>query len=256
MGERDRKALVRATGVDVIRFLEQSTRELHRAISAEDQLRVIASSFDHANWSKAWIGLAESVGDDAHSQANLSHASMVMARYNRLLENGRRQETSALKAFHWQEEVRQELNREPVRILVQSFRPYKCEKSDASYYGCELGEMIYRVKSLMSPRIACRFKEKRDQYAVVYWVRVKDRLPKILEVDAKGQRLVKVTFDEVEHRKVLSALAPNVSDILQSAGLDPLRAVVLWRQTNRASEAKLAVSPTREASDNYLPDSY
>jgi hypothetical protein len=258
MGERDRKALLGATGVDVIRFLEQSTVELHRAKSAEDQLKVIALHFDHGNWSKAWN--AEASGSEALLQTNLSHASMVLGRYNRLLENGRRQETSALKAFHWQEEIRQEINREPVRILVQSFHPHQCGKMDASYYGCAPGETIYRIKSLMSPRIACRFKDKRDQYAVVYWIRVKDRQPKILEVDAKGLRLVKVTYDEIEHRKLLSALSPNVTDILQSAGLDPFRAGVVWRQMNqnRVPAASTVISPNQPAlSDSeYQADSY
>lgn len=245
MGERDRKALLRATGVDVIRFLEQSTADLHRAKSAEDQLKVIALNFDHVNWSKAWS--VESGGVEFHLQTNLSHASMVLARYNRLLENGRRQEASALTAFHWQEEIRQEINREPVRILVQNYLPYKCERTDASYYGCTPGETIYRVKSLMSPRIACRFKDKRDQYAVVYWIRVKDGQPKILEVDATGGRLVKVTYDELEHRKLLSTLSPNVSDVLQSAGLDPFRAVVIWRQMNRGNH--IGVDPSRVPAD-------
>lgn len=247
MGERDRKALLSATGADVIRFLEQSTIDLHRAKSAEDQLKVVALNFDHSNWSKAWTGpptdevvqsdnvLLGARVDDLSLQANLSHATMVLARYNRLLENGRRQETSALDAFHWQEEVRQEIRREPVRILVQSFLPYTCTKSDANYYGCAIGEKIYRVKSLMSPRIACRFKDKRDQYAVIYWIRVKDQRPKILEVDAKGQRLVKGTYDELEHRKFLSALSPNIADVLHSAGLDPFRATAIWRQMNRKS---------------------
>ncbi len=264
LGERDRKALLGATGVDVIRFLEQSTVELHRAISVEDQLKVIALHFDHGNWSKAWSAGAN--GGEAPLQTNLSYASMVLARYNRVLENGRRQEASALKAFQWQEEVRQEINREPMRILVQSFLPYKCEKTDASYYGCSPGETIYRVKSLMSPRIACRFKDKREQYAVAYWIRVKDRQPKILEVDAKGQRLVKVTHDELEHRKLLSALSPNVSDTLQSAGLDPFRAGVIWRQINRGSEiaadqnrvpaATLSTNPAQQARPEHQTDSY
>jgi hypothetical protein len=251
MGERDRKALLGATGADVIRFLEQSMVDLHRAKSAEDQLKVIALHFDHVNWSKAWN--AEASSGESLLQKNLSHASMVLARYNRLLENGRRQEASALKAFHWQEEVREEIHREPVRILVQSFLPYKCSKTDASYYGCAPSETIYRVKSLMSPRIACRFKDKRDQYAVVYWIRVKDGQPKILEVDAKGHRLVKVTYEELEYRKLRSALSPNVADVLQSAGLDPFRAGVLWRQMNRGSD--IAVDPSRvpAATNTILP---
>lgn len=236
MGERDRKLLASSTGTDVIQFLEQAALELHSAKAAEEQLKVMGLRFDHQNWSKAWNaagGDSESAASSESAlQANLSHASMVLSRYNRLLENGRRQETSALKAFHWQEEVRQEIRREPVRILVQSYSAYTCSKADASYYGCASGEAIYRVKALMSPRIACRFKDKREQYSVVYWIRVKDKAPKILEVDARGNRLVKVTYDELVHRKLLSALSPNVSEVLQSAGLDPFRAMMLWRKLN------------------------
>lgn len=278
MGERDRKALAHATGTDVIRFLERSTADLHRAKAAEDQLKVMALHFDHRNWSKAWLGSEISPevdssglnGAESLLQTNLSHASMVLSRYNRLLENGRRQEASALKAFHWQDEVRQEIRQEPVRLLVQSYQPYTCTKTDASYYGCAKGETIYRVKSLMSPRIACRFKDKREQYAVIYWIRVKDQQPKILEVDAKGNRLVKVTYDELEHRKLLSALSPNVTDVLHSAGLDPFRASVIWRQLNRpsggvadgnrnpaAASGNLSAQPAREVpQESFQTDSY
>ena len=122
----------------------------------------------------------------------------------------------------------------------------------------------------MSPRIACRFKDKREQYAVIYWIRVKDRQPKILEVDAKGNRLVKVTYDELEHRKLLSALSPNVTDVLHSAGLDPFRASVIWRQLNRpaanevdgnrnpaAASVNLSTQPEREVpQEAYQTDSY
>ncbi len=248
MGERDRKQLQKASGADVIQFLEKATFDLHSANVAEEQLKIMAKSFDHQTWSKAWIGsgansafkpyeaanASDIASDDSVLQTNLSHASMVLTRYNRLLENGRRQETSALKAFHWQEEVRQEINHAPVRILVQSYASYSCSRSDVNYYGCALGEPIYRVKALMSPRIACRFKDKREQYQVVYWIRVKDKVPKILEVDAKGHRLVKVTYDELVHRELLSVLSPNVGEVLTTAGLDPFRAVVIWRQLNRA----------------------
>lgn len=266
MAERDRKALFNATGIDVIRFLEQATADLHIAKTAEEQLKVMALRFDHRNWSTAWIkpqarGTRQS-GSEILMQANLSHASMVLARYKRLLENAKRQEASALKAFHWQDEVRQEIHRHAVRLLVQSYRPHTCTKTDASYYGCTSGETIYRVKSLMAPRIACRFKEKREQYAVTYWIRVQDRQAKILEVDAKGHRLVKVTYDELDHRKSLSALAPNVNpnvsvnEVLQSAGLDPYRAGMIWRHLNRTIESASDIDRTPAGTADHSPGSH
>lgn len=163
-------------------------------------------------------------------QTNLSHATLFLARYHRVIENGVRQENSALRAFYWKDDAKEEIRREPLRALVRSYLPHTCLGSDQAQYGCERGETIYRVRAILSPRIACRFPEKLAQYAAVFWVRVPPEGAQILEVEVNGQRLVKMTYDDLVHKQMLSALAPNVSEVLINAGLDPFRAPVMWRR--------------------------
>jgi hypothetical protein len=51
-----------------------------------------------------------------------------------------------------------------------------------------------------------------------------------LEVEVNGERLVKATSDDFEHRQLLSTLAPDVKEALRSVGLDPLRARIMWKR--------------------------
>ena len=234
--ERERAEMRRDAGVDLAKFIEDSTRALHGARSSEEQLKVVATRFDHRHWSKAWMPEESSVSNNPELlkalrlQTNLSHATLFLSRYHRVIENGLRQESSALRAFYWKDDAREELRREPMRALVRSYLPHTCLGSDQIQYGCQRGETIYRVRAILSPRIACRFREKIGQYAAVFWVRVPPEGAQILEVEVNGQRIVKMTYDELVHKRMMSALAPNVSEVLLNAGLDPFRAPVLWRR--------------------------
>lgn len=247
--QNERARFRRETGLDMVSFVEDSAREMHGARAAEDQLKIISSRFDHQRWSNAWLpGATVASGSAGTSlgqsnaqviealrlQTGLSHASIFLSRYHRLIENGVRQEESALRAFQWHDEDLREIRKQPMRALVRSYLPRTCEGADQAQYGCERGEKIYRVRAILSPRIACRFPEKRDQYTAFFWVRVSDvngrPEARIFEVEANGQRLVKMTYDELVHKQLLSVLMPNVSETLISAGLDPFRTPVLWRK--------------------------
>lgn len=237
----ERSRLMSEAGVDVVSFVEDTTRLLHGARSSEEQLKVIANRFDHGTWSNAWDNGASILPRDHRAreflrmQTDLGHASLVLNRYNRLIENGKRQEGAALTAFKWRHEARKEIERSPMRVLVRGFIPHVCVGSDQAQYGCRRGETLFRVHTIISPRIACRFADKREQYAAVFWVRVQhkpfgDSEPRIIEVEANGQELVRQTYEDLLHRKKLSVLAPDVTETLAIAGLDPFRAPMLWRR--------------------------
>lgn len=252
ISEQDRLRLQKESGLDLVAFVEDSSRAMNQAHTPEDQLQVIASKFDHQRWSKAWLPSdASLVGSNDREnrirealrlQTSLSHASLFLTRYHRILEAGVRQETSALRAFHWDAGAQQELRREPVRALVRSFVPHTCSGSDTTQYGCEKGETLFRVKALLSPRLSCRFPDKKPYYAAVFWVRVSgsgaQREARILEVEANGDRLVRLTYEDLVHKRLMSMLAPNVSEILIDAGLDPFRTPVMWRRLIQAANAK------------------
>lgn len=233
ISEADRWKLSAEAGQDLATFVEQSVREMHSAQGAENQLRVISGRFDSVGWSRS-AGTAN--GD---SSASLNYSALFLARYHRVLENGLRQEESALRAFHWQPDVQREIREVPLRAMVRGYSPYVCSGDDQKRYGCERGETLYRLRTLLSPRIACRFPDKRSQYAADFWVRVpranqagggRPATPRILEVEVNGERLVKATYDEFAHRELLNALAPDAKEALTSAGLDPLRARTLWQR--------------------------
>jgi hypothetical protein len=237
--ERERSEMRRESGVDLGKFIEDSTRALHGARTPEEQLKVVANRFDHRHWSKAWLPTDSSILsitkdpqriEALRLQANLSHATLFLARYHRVLENGRRQEDSALRAFRWKEDAREELRKQPMRALVRGYVPQICLKLDQAQYGCQRGETIYRVRAILSPRIACRFPEKIAAYVAIFWVRVPEEGAQILEVEVNQERLVKMTYDELVHRQKLTSLAPDVNEVLIDAGLDPFRAPVMWRR--------------------------
>lgn len=243
ISNQDQERLKKDSGLDLAKFVEDSTRAMHSARTAEEQLRVIAAKFDHQRWSTAWgPGAVQSdpsergrrLRDTLRLQQSLGHASLFLARYHRILQSGVVQEASALRAFRWDASAEQEIRREPVRALVQGFVPHLCERADTSQYGCLNGETIYRVKALLSPRVACRFPEKKSHYSAVFWVRVSGprshREARILEVEANGDRLVKMTYDDLMHKRLLSRLGPDVNETLIDAGLDPFRAPLVWRR--------------------------
>lgn len=258
MGERERRKIANEAGADVVGFLEKTTDEFHSAPSAEEQLKLLGSHFDHMTWSRALVKSAKSkiaetrvAGADTEDplknattkegdvalQANLTHATLFLSHYNRLVDLARRHEVSALRAFHWEEEIRQEMSRRPARVLVQKYDVANCGRSEAKTYGCEVGEKLFLVKTLLSPRLACRFREKRDQYQVTYWIRVRAGEAKILEVDSRRERLVKKTYDEQSNRQFAAILAPDLNALLPKAGLEPFRAVMIWREVNRSSKS-------------------
>ncbi len=244
ISESERTRLRRESGVDLVSFVESSTKELHSARSPEDQLKVVATRFDHANWSRAWLSAADeaAVSDDPRVlralrlQTNLSHASLFLSRYHRVMENGFNQEDSALRAFHWKEDAKNEINGARMKTLVRGYLPHTCVGADQAQYGCARGETLYRVRTIISPRVACRFADKREQYAAVFWVRISSEGARIVEVEANGQRLVKMTYDDLAHKKLLSVLSPNVSETLIGAGLDPFRVPMMWRRWIGQSE--------------------
>lgn len=262
MGERERKKVANEAGVDVVGFLESATSEFHSASSPEEQLRVLGTRFDHINWSRALVKSARSKiaetqfhqtntvalgaddplrqattkDGDVALQANLTHATFFLSRYNRLVDLARRHEVSALRAFHWEEEIRQEMSHRPARVLVQKYDVSSCGRNEAKTYGCDLGEKLFLVKALLSPRVACRFREKRDQYQLTYWIRVRSGEAKILEVDSRRERLVKKTFDEQVNRQFAAILSPDLNKQLPVAGLEPFRAVMIWREVTRVSK--------------------
>ena len=237
----DRSRLTSEAGLDLVSFIEDSTRLLHRARTPEEQLKVISSRFDHGTWSTAWSTGAKFTAVDPRAreflrlQTDLNHASLFLSRYNRIIENGKNQESAALRAFSWRSDAQRELQRDPMRVLVRGYLPHLCLKSDQAQYGCVRGETIYRIHTLLSPRVACRFEDKREQYAAVFWVRILKRADgtreaRISEVEANGESLVKNTYDDLTRRKLLSVLAPNVTETLAVAGLDPFRVPVMWRR--------------------------
>lgn len=237
----DRSLLTSDAGLDLVSFVEDSTRLLHRARTPEEQLKVISARFDHGTWSKAWSNGAKMTAVDSRAreflrlQTDLNHASLFLSRYNRIMENGKNQERAALRAFIWRSDAQRELQRDPMRVLVRGYLPHLCLKSDEARYGCVHGETIYRIHTLLSPRLACRFADKREQYAAVFWVRILKRADgsreaRISEVEANGERLVKNTYDDLTRRKLLSVLAPNVTETLAIAGLDPFRVPMMWRR--------------------------
>jgi hypothetical protein len=102
---------------------------------------------------------------------------------------------------------------------------------------------LYRVHALISPQIACRFDDKREQYAVVFWMRVAPNSAgnleaRITEVEAHGQRLVRATYEELLHRRKLNVSAPDMTETLVLAGLDPFRAPIMWRRWSREAAAR------------------
>lgn len=256
MGERERGKAASEAGVDLVGFLESTTNEFHSATLPEEQLRILGSKFDHISWSRALVKTAKSkiaekevapldVEDplkyattkegDVSLQANLTHATLFLNHYNRLVDLARRHEASALRAFSWDEEIRNEMSRSPARVLIQKYDVASCGRSEAKTYGCEIGEKLFLVKTLLSPRVACRFRDKRDQYQVTYWIRVRSGKPKILEVDTRRERLVKKTYDEQRIRQYAAILSPDLSTLLPRAGLEPFRAVMIWREVNVSS---------------------
>lgn len=255
MGEKERRKISSEAGTDVIQFLEQLTNEFHSTTSPEEQLQILGTHFDHLNWSRALMshaktklvenpkdqhdyattpfGSAFTKDGDVTLQANLSHAMLFLSRYNRIVEMTRRHERSALSAFRWDEEIRHEMARQPARVLIQKYQVAICSREDSKTYGCHPGEKMFLVKSLLSPRLACRFPEKREQYVVTYWVRVREGVPKILEVESLRERLVKKTYDEQSNRQFAAILSPDLDVLLSSAGIVgvvPLRAVMIWRE--------------------------
>lgn len=236
----ERSRLTSEAGFDVVGFVEESTHYLHTARNSEEQLRVIASRFDHQTWSNSWDQTAILQRDPRareylQLQTDLGHASLVLARYNRIIENGKRQESAALSAFKWRPDARREIEREPMRVMVRGFLPHTCFGTDQAQYGCVRGETLYRIHTVISPRIACRFEDKREQYAAVFWVRLLHRPdgsvePRILEVEANGQELVRETYQELVLKKKLKVLAPDVTESLAVAGLDPFRTAMMWRR--------------------------
>lgn len=245
ISEKERSRLRHESGVDIVSFVEESTKEMHGARSAEDRLRVVATRFDHENWSRAWLSAAEwaEISKDPRVlrvlrlQTNLSHASLFLSRYHRVLENGRRQEDSALRVFSWKDDAKKEINAARMKVLVRGYIPHACTGADQIQYGCTRGETLYRLRAILSPRVACRFADKREQYAAVFWVRVAPTGARIVEVEANGERLVRMTYDDLANRKLLSVLAPNVSEVLISAGLDPFRVPLMWRRWIAPSQA-------------------
>lgn len=264
MGERERRKATSEAGVDLVGFLESTTSEFHSAASPEEQLRILGTKFDHISWSRALVNSAKSKiaesqilpvstaeaedplryattkEGDVALQANLTHAALFLNHYNRLVDLARRQEVSALRAFHWEEEIRNEMSHQPARVLIQKFDVSSCGRSEAKTYGCELGEKLFLVKTLLSPRLACRFRDKRDQYQVTYWIRVRSGEPKILEVDTRRERLVKKTYDEQKNRQFAAILSPDLNALLPRAGLEPFRAVMIWREVNRSTSREPA----------------
>ncbi len=237
----DRTRLTSWAGVDVVGFVESTTRILHAARSTEERLRVIAARFDHLAWSTAWSqgqmfpSVSARANENLRLQTDLNHSSLFLSRYGRLIENGKSQEAAALRAFAWEPSVAREFKSQPMRTVVQSYLPHICTNDDARQYGCFRGETMYRVSALVSPRIACRFNEKQEQYTAVYWVRIKRATggrfeARIMEVEANGERLVKLTYDDLQSRKLLSVLSPSMTRSLMEANLDPFRAPILWRR--------------------------
>jgi hypothetical protein len=269
MGEKERRKISSEAGADVIRFLENLTNEFHSTNSPEAQLQILGTHFDHLNWSRALMSHARSsLAEDTtnpHSyapslidsaftkdgavtlQSNLSHAILFLGRYNRIVEMTRRHERSALSAFRWADEIRHEMVRQPARVLIQKYHVAICGRGDSKTYGCHKGEKIFLVKSLLSPRLACRFPDKRQQYVVTYWVRVREGVPRVLEVESLRERLVKKTYDEQANRRFAAILSPDLDVLLSHAGIVgvvPLRAVMIWRdstatQTREPASTKL-----------------
>jgi hypothetical protein len=265
ISEQDRLRLQNEAGLDLVAFVEESSRAMNQARTSEDQLLVIASKFDHQRWSKAWMPSEASffgrnserekqIRETLRLQTSLSHASLFLTRYHRILEAGVRQETSALRAFHWDSDAQQELRREPVRAMVRGYVPHICSGNDVVQYGCESGETVFRVKALLSPRLSCRFPDKKPYYAAVFWVRISGegshREARILEIEANGDLLVKMTYDELVHKSLLSMLTPNVSEILIDAGLDPFRTPVMWRRLIQTANSKPLSDQGRRPSSN------
>lgn len=257
----DRARIKAAAGHDLVAFIEESTHQLHAAKNAEDMLRTVAQRFDHQRWTSAWIvdSRAETSGVEttASRQLGLTHATSFLARYQRLLQNGRRLEDSAIRGFQWPSDAISEMRREPVRAMVRDYRVMDCEIAQTARYGCRHGEKIWILQTVLSPRVACRFQEKREQYQAAFWLRTGDHGPRVMEVESGGQRLVSMTYDELAQRELLVKLASpgalnQLNDLLIAAGLDPFRAPALWRfwLSSRPSAKREVMSTRLPASED------
>ncbi len=254
LAENEKSRLAAAAGANLVEFLESVSNELHSTSNPEQQLKLLAANFDHLNWSRALMSRAFAQLSDEPSnnmnssrdqmkrimtkngdvslQANLSHALLFLTHYNRILGMTRRQELSALSAFRWDLKDRHEISRKPASLLIQSYEIATCQADEAEVYGCSLGEKLFLLRALLSPRLACRFLLKRDHYVITYWIRVGGGVPKILEVESMRERLVQKTKDEQSRRRFASFLSPDLDLLLPRAGMPgvvPLRAVMIWR---------------------------
>lgn len=258
MSAAERENLKEESGSDIASFIEESTKRLHAALTPEEQMEVIATRFDHKRWSEAWSAgkydEKNTPDDNEKLQLNLTHATLFLSRYHRLIDNGRRQEDSAARAFRWPTADIEEMQREPMRAMVRKFRSMSCGLAETEQYGCRDGETIWMVQTVLSPRLACRFSEKREQYQATFWVRVTPDGARIVEVDANSQRLVKSTYAELEQRELLTIISPKVNELLIGAGLDPLRIPTLWRLWQAPAGTKTPptanlVSPLEETTE-------
>lgn len=216
-----RERAMRAAGQDIVQFAEATAMAFHLASTDEMKLKIIAESFDHETWSES-----------------LTQAATFLNLYNRVMENSRRQEESALRAYSWSKEQRSFLTNHPLDVRVSNLRSMECMKNEKDEYGCKRGETVWLVKLLVSPMIACRFPEKLDAYSVQYWVRMTPQGPRVIEIQANRSQLVKTAKESLESRKILvqgvTPTAARAASIASLEGLNLDRMTALWRKWLKA----------------------
>lgn len=221
LSKETRVKVARAAGQDIVQFVEGTASLLHAAKSDEEKLKIIAERFDHEHWVES-----------------LSQAATFLAQYNRVLMNSRRQEDSAMRAFAWSKEQQAHLASNPLLARASNLRSIECMKNEKDEYGCKRGESIWLVKLLVSPMIACRFPEKLDAYSIQFWVRMTTVGPRVIEIQANNQQLVRTAKEELASKKVFAqgsaSTGVRATSLASLEGLNVERITALWRSWLKA----------------------